>query len=108
MKVKSIKPALNDNWSCQIQTSLRLISVSLSNVLYDVSVVSRCTLYLYKILFTLIGLVNQFVVFLRVVSLYRFYCIKGPKCKYGMTGHPIFEAIIILVQNFHPTISDSV
>ena len=41
----------------QIQTSLRLISVSLSNVLYciyDVSVVSRCTLYLNKILFTLI------------------------------------------------------
>ena len=40
----------------QIQTSLRLISVSLSNVLYciyDVSVVSRCTLYLNKILFTL-------------------------------------------------------
>ena len=39
----------------QIQTSLRLISVSLSNVLYciyDVSVVSRCTLYLNKILFT--------------------------------------------------------
>ena len=35
---------------------LRLISVSLSNVLYciyDVSVVSRCTLYLNKILFTL-------------------------------------------------------
>ena len=41
----------------QIQTSLRLISVSLSNVLYciyDVSAVSRCTLYLNKILFTLI------------------------------------------------------
>ena len=41
----------------KIQTSLRLISVSLSNVLYciyDVSVVSRCTLYLNKILFTLI------------------------------------------------------
>ena len=41
----------------QIQTSLRLTSVSLSNVLYciyDVSVVSRCTLYLNKILFTLI------------------------------------------------------
>ena len=40
----------------QIQTSLRLISVSLSNVLYciyDESVVSRCTLYLNKILFTL-------------------------------------------------------
>ena len=40
----------------QIQTSLRLISVSLSNVLYciyDVSVVSLCTLYLNKILFTL-------------------------------------------------------
>ena len=40
----------------QIQTSLRLISVSLSNVLYciyDVSVVSRCILYLNKILFTL-------------------------------------------------------
>ena len=40
----------------QIQTSLRLISVSLSNELYciyDVSVVSRCTLYLNKILFTL-------------------------------------------------------
>ena len=40
----------------QIQTSLRLISVSLSNVLYciyDVSVVSRFTLYLNKILFTL-------------------------------------------------------
>ena len=40
----------------QIQTSLRLISASLSNVLYfiyDVSVVSRCTLYLNKILFTL-------------------------------------------------------
>ena len=40
----------------QIQTSHRLISVSLSNVLYciyDVSVVSRCTLYLNKILFTL-------------------------------------------------------
>ena len=38
----------------QIQTSLRLISVSLSNVLYcDVSVVSRCTLYLNKTLFTL-------------------------------------------------------
>ena len=35
----------------QIQTSLKLISVSLSNVLYciyDVSVVSRCTLYLNK------------------------------------------------------------
>ena len=43
----------------QIQTSLRLISVSLSNVLYciyDVSVVSRCTLYLNKILFTLMAL----------------------------------------------------
>ena len=42
----------------QIQTSLRLISVSLSNVLYciyDVSVVSRCTLYLNKILLTLSG-----------------------------------------------------
>ena len=40
----------------QIQTSRRLISVSLSNLLsciYDVSVVSRCTLYLNKILFTL-------------------------------------------------------
>ena len=40
----------------QIQTSLRLISVSLSNALYciyDVSVVSRCTLYLNKILFAL-------------------------------------------------------
>ena len=41
----------------QIQTSLRFISVSLSNVLYciyDVSVVSRCTnLYLNKILFKL-------------------------------------------------------
>ena len=44
------------NLGKQIQTSLRLISVSLSNVLYciyDVSVVSRCTLYLNKILFTL-------------------------------------------------------
>ena len=43
-------------FNIQIQTSLRLISVSLSNVLYciyDVSVVSRCTLYLNKILFTL-------------------------------------------------------
>ena len=42
----------------QIQTSLRLISVSLSNVfycIYDVSVVSRCTLYLNNILFTLIN-----------------------------------------------------
>ena len=42
----------------QIQTSLRLISVSLTNVLYciydvSVTVVSRCTLYLNKILFTL-------------------------------------------------------
>ena len=40
----------------QIQTSLRLTSISLSNVLYciyDVSVVSRSTLYLNKILFTL-------------------------------------------------------
>ena len=43
----------------QPQTSLRLISVSLSNVLYciyciyDVSVVSRFNLYLNKILFTL-------------------------------------------------------
>ena len=38
----------------QIQTSLRLISVFLSNVLYyiyDASVVSLCTLYLNKILF---------------------------------------------------------
>ena len=45
-----------NNLGKQIQTSLRLISVSLSNVLYciyDVSVVSRCTLYLNKILFTL-------------------------------------------------------
>ena len=36
----------------QIQTNLRLISVSLSNILYciyDASVVSRCTLYLNKI-----------------------------------------------------------
>ena len=40
----------------QIQTSLRLISVSLSNVLYciyDLSVVSLFTLYLNKILFSL-------------------------------------------------------
>ena len=53
----------------QIQTSLRLISVSLSNVLYciyDVSVVSRCTLYLNKILFTLTG-----VLLSREPGLYR-------------------------------------
>ena len=51
-KIDVVKPNLGK----QIQTSLRLISVSLSNVLYciyDVSVVSRCTLYLNKILFTL-------------------------------------------------------
>ena len=54
--IQSIRVYKSHQEGKQIQTSLRLISVSLSNVLYciyDVSVVSRCTLYLNKILFTL-------------------------------------------------------
>ena len=63
------------NLGKQFQTSLRLISVSLSNVLYciyDVSVVSQCTLYLNKILFTLSSIVlsDTFTIYSKDENIY--------------------------------------